>query len=193
MEQVLKDNKSYLRLITVVSVLIPVVVAILIYMPFRFGDGNIEWTKSLPGLNAILNTTTSVVLLVALWAIKSGKIDLHRNLMFSALILGVLFLVSYVIYHSSAESVMFGDVDHDGVLSIEEKTDVGMLRSVYLFVLLSHIALSIAVVPFVLLAFYRALSGKIEQHKKLVKWTFPIWLYVSLTGVLVYLLINPYY
>ncbi len=193
MEQVLKDNKSYLRLITAFSIAIPIVVAILLFMPFKIGSGEMAWIKMLPSLNAVLNSSTAIILLLALWAVKSNRIQLHKNLMFSALTLGTLFLISYVIYHSSAISVKFGDADHNGVLSEAERLAVGGMRTVYLIVLLSHIALSIVVVPFVLLAFYRALTGNITKHKKIVKFTFPIWLYVSITGVIVYLLISPYY
>ncbi|MEL7006832.1 MAG: DUF420 domain-containing protein, partial [Bacteroidota bacterium] len=104
-----------------------------------------------------------------------------------------LFLVSYIIYHSSSQSVKFGDINGDGSLSVKELEMIGSSRGAYLFILFSHILLSIGVVPLVLFAFYYALTGKIEKHKKLVRWTFPVWLYVSITGVIVYLMINPYY
>lgn len=193
MEQVLKSNKTYLRIIQVVSVVIPIVVAILLFAPFNLSLGDQGWVKALPGVNAIINTLTTVLLVFALIAIKSNNIKLHRALMLSALVLGTLFLVSYVIYHASTTSIVFGDVDHNGVLSETERLELGSMRTIYLITLLSHIGLSIVVVPFVLLAFYYALSNQIEKHKKIVKYTYPVWLYVSVTGVLVYLMISPYY
>lgn len=186
------NNKSYLRIIIAVSIAIPVVVAVLLYTPLNFGfDG--DWVKGLPKLNAILNSTTAVMLILALIAIKNGKVKLHRNLMLTGLILGTLFLLSYVLYHANSTSVIYGDINKDGMLGQQELLQVGASRTIYVFTLLSHILLSILVVPFVLLAFYFALTNQIDRHKKLVKFTFPIWLYVSVTGVIVYLMISPYY
>ncbi len=186
------DNKNYTRIIIVLSVLIPVAVAILLFAPQKFlafGD----WVKNLPTLNAILNSLTTLLLIGALIAVKNGNVTIHRSLMTTAFILGSIFLVSYVLYHSSVPSVKFGDIDGNGVLSDSELANIGGTRTLYLVVLLSHIGFSIVVVPLVLFAFYYALTGKIANHKKLVKYTYPIWLYVSVTGVLTYWLINPYY
>lgn len=193
MEQVLESNKTYLRIIQIVSVVIPVVVAVLLFAPFNLSLGDQEWVKKLPAANAVINSLTAVLLLAALIAIKRGNIPLHRNLMLSGLVLGTLFLVSYVLYHASTTSTVFGDLNHDGLLDGAEKLTVGSMRSVYIVVLLSHIGLSIVVVPFVLLAFYYALSNQISKHQKIVKYTFPVWLYVSITGVIVYFMISPYY
>jgi putative membrane protein len=189
----IKSNPSYRRFIIIVSVVIPVVVALLLFIPMKFSVDSDSWIKSLPFLNATLNFSTSVFLVLALIAIKTKRIAFHRNLMTLSLFLGVLFLVSYVIYHASSDSTIFGDADHDGVLSMAEKDAVATMRTYYLATLLSHIALSIVVVPFVLFAFYYALTDQIDRHRKIVKFTFPIWLYVSITGVLVYLMISPYY
>lgn len=191
MQKVIKANKGYLRFIYVISIAVPSVVALLLFSPFKFEMAG--WVKSLPTLNAILNSTTSVLLIAALFAIRAKKIALHRNLMLTSLILGALFLVSYILYHSTSESTVFGDLDHNGVLDDAEAASVGTSRMIYLGVLLSHIGFSIVVVPFVLIAFYYALSNQITKHRKIVKFTYPIWLYVSLTGVLVYLMISPYY
>lgn len=147
----------------------------------------------LPSLNAVLNSTTAVLLIAAFFAIKAKKIVLHRSLMLTSLALGALFLVSYILYHSSTATTIFGDIDHNGTLDPSELEQLGNSRLVYLIILLSHIALSFVVVPFVLMAFYFALSDQIDRHKKIVKFTFPIWLYVSITGVIVYLMISPYY
>lgn len=192
MEQVIKANKGYLRLITGISVVVPLLVGFLLYNPFA-SDFSTGWVMALPRVNAVINSLTAALLILAFVAIKRKRIILHRNLMLTALMLGAIFLISYVVYHSAAESTVYGDANHDGVLDAAEKTAMGSMRAVYLFVLLSHIGLSIVVVPFVLLAFYFALSGQIGRHKKLVKYTYPIWLYVSVSGVLVYLLISPYY
>ena len=173
------------------SIVVPLVVAVLIFTPQKLSLG--EWVQLLPTLNAVLNSATALLLLLALVMVKRGNITLHRTFMTTGLILGALFLVSYVIYHASSPSVKFGDLNGDGLLSAEELAAVGSQRGIYVFVLLSHILLSIVMLPLVLFAFYFAWSNKIDRHKKLVKWTFPIWFYVSITGVVVYLMINPYY
>ena len=191
MEYTLTKDKKYLNFIKVVSVVIPIAVAVLIYLPGRLTIG--EWAKNLPLVNAILNSTTTVLLIAALVSIKKKQINIHKILMSVALVLGSIFLLSYVLYHASFPSVVFGDLDHNGQLSAIELQQVGSLRAVYLVVLLSHIGLSIVVVPFVLFSFYYSLSGQIDRHKKVVKFSYPIWLYVSITGVLVYYLIHPYY
>lgn len=193
MNQVLQSNKSYLRLIIIVSVAIPTVVAILLFAPLNFVIDRQSWITYLPAFNAVVNSITSALLVGAFISIKKQKVELHRNLMLAALLMGTLFLVSYVIYHASTVSTVFGDLDHDGILSAEELALAGNSRAMYLFILLSHIGLSIVVVPFVLLAFYFALSGQIDRHKKIVRYTFPVWLYVSVTGVIVYFMISPYY
>ncbi len=191
MQKVIQANKGYLRIIFVVSIAVPALVAVLLFSPLKFEMAG--WVKSLPTLNAILNSITSVLLLGALFAIRAKKVELHRNLMLTSLFLGALFLISYVIYHSTSDSTVFGDLNHNGVLDDDEAVAVGNSRLIYLLVLLSHIGFSIVVVPFVLMAFYFALSDQIKKHKKIVKFTYPIWLYVSITGVVVYLMIRFYY
>lgn len=193
MSQLINAGKINLRVIVLVSVLVPVAVGFLLFTPVKFSVEEGSWIKSLPLFNAVINSTTSLVLIAALLAVRKGKYMLHKNLMTSAFVLGTFFLISYITYHASSPSTVFGDMDHNGILSTEERTTIGSLRGIYLFTLLSHIAFSIVVVPFVLLAFYYSLSGQLDRHKKIVKFTFPIWLYVSITGVLVYLMISPYY
>ncbi len=193
MERVIESNRTYLRVIQVVSVVIPIAVAVLLFAPFNLTIGDQPWVKALPAVNAVINSATAVLLIAALVAIKKKNIKLHRNLMMSALVLGTIFLVSYIIYHASTTSTVFGDLNHDGVLSEVERTEVGSWRGIYVSLLLSHIGLSIVVVPFVLLAFYYALSNQIPKHQRIVKYTFPVWLYVSVSGVLVYLMISSYY
>lgn len=191
MEKDLAGNRIYLRVIYGVSIAVPLLVAFLMLFPGKIAVG--EWVEWLPSFHAIINSTSALLLVAALISIKNGKIQLHRTFMFAALLMGVLFLISYVIYHSSTESVKYGDLDHDGIVTELERERAGDSRSIYLLLLASHIFLSIFVVPFVLFAFYFALSGQIEKHKKLVKLTYPIWLYVSVTGVIVYFMIKPYY
>ncbi|MEP0987231.1 DUF420 domain-containing protein [Ekhidna sp.] len=186
------DNKVYLRIIYLISILIPLVVAFLIFFPAKLAIAG-DWIKILPGVHAVINSLTVLTLISALVSIKNGNVKLHRSFMFASLILGVFFLISYVLYHSSVESVKFGDINHDGTVSDAELLKVGTSRVIYLVILASHILLSILVVPFVLFAFYYALSDQIERHKKMVKYTYPVWLYVSITGVVVYFMIKPYY
>ncbi|MFY0600481.1 MAG: DUF420 domain-containing protein [Cyclobacteriaceae bacterium] len=186
------NNKLYIRIIIVLSIVIPVAVAFLLFTPFDLGLSG-EWIGSLPSLNAILNSSTAVCLVLAVIAVKKGNVKVHSGFMLTGLVLGCLFLISYVLYHSNTDAVKFGDLNHDSLVDAEELIKVGAMRTIYLFILLSHIGFSIVVVPFVLLAFYFALSDNIEKHKRIVKFTFPIWLYVSVTGVIVYLMISPYY
>ncbi len=192
MAPIVSRDRSLVRLITVVSVVIPIAVAVLLFMPVKILAGS-EWVKFLPHINAVINSLTAILLVSAVIMVKKGNVELHKKLMTSAFILGSLFLISYIIYHATIDSTLFGDTNGDGLVSEDELIAVGTMRSIYLIVLLSHILLSIVVVPFVLFAFYYSLTDKIEKHKRIVKFTFPIWLYVSVTGVIAYLFISPYY
>lgn len=187
-----KNNKQILRAIIFISVIVPVLVTVLLFLPFKF-DLPKELVMSLPPMNAVINSLTSLLLVLALLFVKQGKIELHKKTMFAALGLGALFLVSYVLYHSSAPSTKYGDVNGDMVVDAAEKAAIASTSTVYYIVLLSHIVLAAVVLPFVLLAVYAALTGKVGRHKKIVRWAYPIWLYVSVTGVVVYLMISPYY
>jgi putative membrane protein len=171
-------NYKYQWWIIAVSVAIPVVVGYLIYKPVTEASEG-SWVLVLPHVNAVINTITSLLLLCGLYFIKNKRIAYHRICMLSAFALGCLFLVGYIIYHSSVPSTSFGGE--------------GAIRIVYYTLLISHILLAIVVVPFVLLALYHALKDNLERHKRIVKIAFPVWLYVSITGVLVYLFISPYY
>lgn len=174
----LSANNKHERTINIISIAIPIVVAILLNPRIpKVELGN--WTTVLPHLNGVLNSATALFLIVGFYFIKQRNIAMHRLMMSIAFVMGSIFLVSYVLYHLSNESTPFGGQ--------------GIVRPIYYFLLISHIVLSIGVVWFVLKAIYFALSGQIERHKKIVKWAFPIWLYVSITGVIVYLMISPYY
>jgi putative membrane protein len=143
--------------------------------------------------NAIINSCVAILLIAALLAVKSKKYLLHKKIMLAAIILSILFLISYVCHHLLSGETKFGDLNHDGILSPDEKILAGSLRYVYYFILITHIPLAGIVLPFILFTAYRALSGDYEKHKKLAHITWPIWLYVAISGVAVYLLISPYY
>ena len=143
--------------------------------------------------NAIVNSCVVILLILALIAAKSGRFLLHKKIMLTAIILSVLFLISYICHHLLSGETKFGDLNHDGILSPDEKMLAGSLRYVYYFILITHIPLAGIVLPFILFTAYRALSGDYEKHKKLARITWPLWLYVAVSGVAVYILINPYY
>lgn len=186
-----KEGKIRLTIL-IVSIAIPVVVALLILVPQTGKLGNLD-VSALPHLNALLNSLTAGCLLLALAAIKNNKQKLHRNLMLTAVGLSAFFLISYVLYHFQGAQTKFGDLNADGILSATEVTAAGALRYFYYFILLTHILLSVVVVPLVLFSVYFAISGQLSKHKSLVKYAYPVWLYVAVTGVTVYFLIRPYY
>lgn len=177
--------------IVVVSIAIPLAVAILV-----MGSAKIHLgfdTSSLPLFHAVLNSTTAILLLASLYFIRNMKIRAHRAANLTAVVLSAIFLISYVIYHSTNPSVKYGDLDHDGILNDSEKLQAGNLRYVYYFVLSSHIILSGVIIPFVLFTLQRAFQEKFIKHKKLARITWPLWFYVAVTGVIVYVMIRPYY
>jgi putative membrane protein len=164
----------YQKLIVALSILIPIVVASL----FRIKIPGYDFSF-LPPIYATINGITAILLVTAVWAIKNKNRKLHERLMKACIALSTAFLVMYVIYHMFSDSTKFGGE--------------GTIRVVYYLILITHITLSIVVIPFVLFTFSRALAGHFERHRALAKFTFPIWLYVAVTGVVVYLMISPYY
>ncbi|AQG82089.1 DUF420 domain-containing protein [Spirosoma montaniterrae] len=174
--QPIQERKAN-RIINILSIVIPVAVAILLGIRQKADLG--YWTTYLPHINAVINSITSLLLVLGLYFIRQGNVLAHKRTMLTAFALGSVFLVSYVLYHLTNESTPFGGQ--------------GWIRPVYYFLLVSHIVLSIVVVWFVLRAVYFALTSQIAKHKQTVKWAYPIWLYVSITGVIVYFLIAPYY
>ncbi|MFN8712018.1 MAG: DUF420 domain-containing protein [Bacteroidota bacterium] len=144
-------------------------------------------------INAVINSIVSVLLLAALWSVKQKNYILHKRLMLSAMVLSILFLVSYITHHLLSGDTRFGDTDHDGLLSDAEKLAAGGMRMVYFVLLLTHIFLAAIILPFILFTAYRAMVAEYPRHKKLARITWPIWFYVSVTGVIVYLMISPYY
>lgn len=143
--------------------------------------------------NATINSTVSVLLLAALIAVKSKHYLLHKKIMLTAMVLSVLFLLSYICHHLFAGESRFGDVNHDGLLSDDEKTAIRTVRIVYYILLGTHIPLAAIILPFILFTAYRGLIGEYDKHKKLARLTWPVWLYVAVTGVVIYFMISPYY
>ena len=172
-------EEKFNKLIIVLSIAIPVVVAILFGVKLKDYGINIEPLSFLPPIYATINGFTALLLVAGVIAIKNGKRRLHEILMQTAIGCSVVFLVMYVAYHMTSDSTPFGGE--------------GIIRSIYFFILISHIILSIAVIPLVLITYVKALAQRFDKHKKIAKITFPIWLYVAVTGVIVYLMIAPYY
>lgn len=173
----IEQKPKYERIINVLAIAIPVVVALLLGIRQKIDLG--AWTKVLPHIIGVINTLTSMLLIMGFYFVKQKNISAHRQTMTGAFVLGALFLVCYVLYHISNEATPFGGT--------------GFIRPLYYFLLISHIVLSIGVVWFVLRAVYFGYTNQIAQHRRAVKWAMPIWLYVSVTGVIVYLMISPYY
>lgn len=186
-------EKRFKAPIIAISIIIPLVVAFLFSVKLKDFGFQVEPLSFLPPIYASINGVTAILLIMAVKAIKNGKRKLHEQLMTSAIACSVAFLVMYVAYHMTADSTVFGDINSDGLLDSAEKASVGSVRYVYLFILLTHILLSIAIIPMVLVTYVRALAERFDKHKKLAKITFPLWLYVAVTGLVVYLMISPYY
>ena len=143
--------------------------------------------------NSLINSVVAVLLVLALLAAKKKKYETHKKLMLTTILLSILFLLSYICHHLLAGDTRFGDIDHDGILSETEKAAAGSIRIVYYIILGTHIPLAGIILPFILFTAYRALIGEYSAHKKLARITWPVWFYVAVTGVIVYVLINPYY
>lgn len=183
-------EKAINRIILAISIAVPLVVTALFYMPAV--KLNFD-TSKLPAFHALLNSGVAVCLLAGLYMIKKGNRGAHRTFMLAAFSLSAMFLISYVLYHLSAESTLFGDVDHNGEVSDAEKAGAGSIRYVYYFVLLTHILLAAAILPFILITMSRALTARFDKHRKIARITWPLWFYVAVTGVVVYFMIAPYY
>ncbi|NVJ88019.1 MAG: DUF420 domain-containing protein [Flavobacteriaceae bacterium] len=173
------EEKKYRKLITAMSVIIPVAVAALFGINLRKLGFDVEPLTFLPPIYATINGITAVVLVTAVVAIKNGKRKLHEQLNTVAIICSLAFLLMYIAYHMTSDSTTYGGE--------------GFIKYIYYFILISHIILSIAVIPLVLTTIMRAKLGQFDKHRKIAKLTFPIWLYVAVTGVVVYLMISPYY
>lgn len=173
-----KETK-YKKIINLLSVVIPVAVAALFFVNLKALGFNVAPLTFLPPIYATINGLTAVLLIAAVIAIKKGNKKLHEQLNVSAIVCSLLFLLMYIAYHMTSDSTKFGGE--------------GLIKYVYYFILLTHILLSVIVIPFVLITYMKAKLGKFPEHKKIAKKTFPLWLYVAVTGVIVYLMIAPYY
>mgnify|MGYP002777116800 CR=1 FL=1 len=172
-------EKKYNPWIVALSVSIPLVVAILFGVKLKDFGIDVEPLTFLPPIYATINAVTAVILVLAVMAIRRGNRDMHELLMKFAIGLSVTFLVMYVAYHMTSDSTPYGGQ--------------GFIRYVYFFILISHILLSIVIIPLVLISYVRALSQRFDKHRRIARITYPIWLYVAVTGVVVYLMISPYY
>jgi len=186
-----KNDKKATLLIIVFSIIIFTAVSFLTKIKIDVALGFDVHIFAL--VNAIINSLIAVLLLLALIAVKNRKYLLHKRVMVTALILSVVFLVSYITHHLLAGEAIYGDADHDGVLSDAERLAVSGSRSIYLIILLSHIFLAGIILPFILFTAYRGLIAEYPRHKKLARITWPLWFYVAVTGPLVYWMIHPYY
>ncbi len=175
----LNKEKKYNKWIVILSIGIPLAVAALFGVNLRDLGYDVEPLTFLPPIYATINGLTAVILIIAFIAIKNKKIVLHQNLMKTAIGCSVIFLVMYVAYHMTSDSTRFGGE--------------GIIKYIYYIILITHILLSIIIIPFVLITYVRAITYNFEKHKKIARITFPLWLYVAVTGVVVYLMISPYY
>ncbi len=173
------DQNKYNKLIWVVSIVIPLAVAALFGVNLNRLGFNVEPLTFLPPIYATINGFTALVLILAVVAIKNGKRKLHEGLMKTAIALSLCFLLLYIAYHMTSESTKFGGE--------------GAIAYLYYTLLISHIVLSIAAIPLVLITYVKAITAQFPAHKKIAKIAFPIWLYVAVTGVVVYIMIAPYY
>ena len=171
--------KKYNKWVIILSIVIPIAVAALFGINLRDLGFNVEPLTFLPPIYAAVNGLTALVLIAAVFAIKNKNRKMHERLMKFAITLSVGFLLMYVAYHMTSDSTKFGGE--------------GLIKYVYYFILITHILLSIVIIPFVLITYVRAITNDIARHKKIAKITFPLWLYVAITGVVVYLMISPYY
>ena len=178
MKTLISPNRFTVNLIIALSVAVPLIVVLLMNLDTRTNILGFE-VGTFPFFHAVINGLTAILLFVGYLLIKNKKMILHRNVMISAFILSVVFLVSYVISKISHEPVSYGGE--------------GFMRYLYFFILITHIVLSGIIIPLVLFTMYRGLTGQYEKHKKIARWTFPIWMYVAITGVLVYVFMHPYY
>jgi putative membrane protein len=186
-----KNDKKAYWLIGIFSVVIFLAVSVLTKIKLNVDLG--FDVHIFAAFNAFVNATIAVLLVAALVAVKNGKYLLHKQIMMAALVLSILFLVSYIAHHLLAGEAKFGDADHDGIVTDAEKAAVGGVRTIYFIILITHIILAAVILPFILFTAYRALTAEFPLHKKLAKITWPLWFYVAVTGPIVYWMIKPFY
>ncbi|HQR92317.1 MAG: hypothetical protein B7Y15_05855 [Bacteroidetes bacterium 24-39-8] len=186
-----KNDKKAYWLIGIFSVVVFLAVSVLTKIKLNVDLG--FDVHLFAAFNAFVNATIAVLLVAALVAVKNGKYLLHKQIMMAALVLSILFLVSYIAHHLLAGEAKFGDADHDGIVTDAEKAAVGGIRTIYFIILITHIILAAVILPFILFTAYRALTAEFPLHKKLAKITWPLWFYVAVTGPIVYWMIKPFY
>ncbi len=187
-------DKFIFRFVAVVTVVVILVVVVLNRHIIPGPEVTPAFTPYLPMLNAFINGTCTVLLLISLFYIKKGNIAVHKRLNILTFCLSAIFLVSYILFHYLMQrDTIYGDINGDGKVLGDEITRYGTLRKIYLAILTPHIILAAGVLPLILLSFHRGLQMQVEKHKKLVRWAFPIWLFVTVSGVVVYLMIKPFY
>lgn len=188
------SDKFIFRFVAAVTVVVILLVVLLNRHMIPGPEVAPAFTPYLPMLNAIINATCTVLLLTSLYFIKQGNIAVHKKLNILTFCLSALFLVSYVLFHYLMRNeTVYGDVNGDGQVLGDEITQYGTMRKIYLAILTPHIILAAGVLPLILLSFHRGLQMQVEKHKKLVRWAFPIWLFVTASGVVVYIMIKPFY
>lgn len=176
-----------------VSAVVLIAVVALRYAPAPDAANLPAFVPYLPKLHAILNGLTAITLCISLYFIKNKNIQAHRYANYTAMALSATFLVSYVVYHLCTEAVYFGDADHNHIVDAAEKAAVGSMRLVYFVLLITHIILAAVILPFILFTFIRGYTMQIEAHRRIARYTFPLWLYVAITGPLCYFMLAPYY
>jgi putative membrane protein len=144
-------------------------------------------------INAVVNSMVAILLVAGIVTVKNKNYEVHKKIMLTAIALSVIFLLSYICHHLFAGETKFGDLDHDTILSLNEKMMAGSTRYIYYALLLTHIPLAAIILPFILFTAYRALTGEYDKHKKLVRITWPVWFFVAVSGVIVYVMISPFY
>jgi putative membrane protein len=186
-----KNDKKAKTFIWIVSIIVFAAVAFLANVHLKIDVGFNPHIFA--EVNAIINSIVAALLIAGILAVKQQKYELHKKIMLAAIVLSVLFLISYICHHLLAGETKFGDINHDGILTADEKYAAGSVRIIYYVLLITHIPLAAIILPFILFTAYRALIGEYDQHKKLTRITWPIWFFVAVSGVVVYLMIKPYY
>lgn len=186
-----KNDKKARFLILLFSAIVFIVIVILGRVQLKIDTG--FDVHLFAKINAVINSAVALLLIAALFSVKSGRYLLHRNLMIAAMLLSILFLLSYIAHHLLAGDTRFGDINHDGIVTELEKQAAGSQRIIYYILLGTHIPLAGLILPFILFTAYRGLTGEYSKHKKLARITWPVWFYVAVSGVIVFRMISPYY
>lgn len=188
-----QNDKTVFKIVLGVSLLVCILVVILNQKLIPVPNTFPAFIYKLPLLNALLNGSCSLLLVGSLWAIKNKNIELHKKLNLTAFLFSALFLISYVTAHYFIPDTIYGDINHNHLLDIDELESVSSIRPIYLTILLSHIFLAVIVLPLILLSFYYGLKDDRAKHKKITRFSYPVWLFVTISGVVVYMMISPYY